>query len=133
MALLLQIPFKEKSKLKTSKFALTAIMLILVTMSGWASDKMKANIRIFETVKVGSAQLNAGEYTLSWTGSGSNAQVTFSQGKKVIATVPAQVAQARSGYTSPTLETDSRENTLTKIALPKQSFSFTGSSDISGN
>ena len=119
--------------MKTSKFTLSVIMLILVSMSGWASDRMKANVRIFEAVKVGSAQLNAGEYTMSWTGSGSNTEVTFTQGRKVVATLAAQVTQVRSGYSEPVVETDTRDNTLTKVALPKQSFSFTSSSDVTGN
>ena len=67
------------------------------------------------------------------SGTGSNAEVTFAQGRKVIATVPALVDQVRSGYSNTVVETDRRTNTLTKIALPKQSFSFGSNPDISGN
>jgi hypothetical protein len=62
---------------------------------------------------------------MTWTESGSNAEVTFSQGKKVIATVPAQVTQERSGYRGPALRIDGVSNTLVGVDLPEVSLSFT--------
>lgn len=117
--------------MKASKFTLSAVALVLLSASGWASDKMKANIQIYEPVHVGSTQLAAGEYKMSWTETGTSAEVTFSQGKKVIATVPAQVTQVSSGYSGPAIETDS--SSLTRIALPKTSFTFTTGNTITGN
>jgi hypothetical protein len=117
--------------MKASKFMLGTVALVLLSASGWASDKMKVNIQIYEPVHVGSTQLAAGEYKMSWTETGTSAEVTFSQGKKVIATLPAQIAQVRSGYSEPAIETDS--STLTGIALPKQSFTFTTGNTITGN
>jgi len=111
--------------MKVGKFTLTAVALTLLSVSGWASDKMRATVHIFDVV--------TGEYTIRWSGTGSNAEVTFAQGRKIIATVPAQVDQVRSGYSNTVVETDRRTNTLTKIALPKQSFSFGSNPDISGN
>jgi len=122
--------------MKASKFTLSTVALVLLSMSGWASDKMKANIQIYQTVYVGSTQLAPGEYKMTWTESGSNAEVTFSQGKKVIATVPARVTQVRSGYDGPALHTHGASNTLTAVELPKLSFSFTNDNAIpakSGN
>ena len=119
-----------------SKFTLGTVALVLLSISGWASDKMKANIQIFQTVQLGSTQLAPGEYKMTWTESGSNAEVTFSQRNKVIATVPAQVTQIRSGYDSPALHTDGTSNTLTGVELPKVSFSFTNDNAVpakSGN
>ena len=81
--------------MKASKLTLGTVALVLLSVSAWASDKMKANIQIFKTVSVGSTQLAPGEYELTWTGTGTNAEATFSQGKKVVATVPAQVTQTR--------------------------------------
>ena len=118
------------------KFTIGAVVLVLFSVSGWAGDKMKANIHIDQTVHVGSTQLAPGEYKMTWTESGTNAEVTFSQGKKVVATVPAQVTQERSGYESPALHTDNRSNTLTGVELPNESLSFTGDNAVpthSGN
>jgi hypothetical protein len=117
--------------MKANKFTLYTVALVLLSASAWASDKMKANIQIYEAVHVGSTQLAVGEYKMTWTENGTSAEVTFSQGKKLIATVPAQIAQARSGYSGPAIETDS--STLTGIALPKQSFTFTTGNTITGN
>lgn len=110
--------------MKTHKFMWSTTLLVLLSLSGWASDKMKANIQIYQAVHVGSTQLAPGEYKITWRESGSNAEVTFSQGKKVIATVPAQVTPQSSGYNSPALFTNSISNTLTGVALPNISLSF---------
>jgi len=74
------------------KFTLITIALVLLSVNAWAGDKMKANIHINHSLHVGSTQLAPGEYKMTWTENGSNAEVTFSQGGKVIATVPAQNA-----------------------------------------
>jgi hypothetical protein len=109
--------------MKASKFTLSTVALVVLSVSAWAGDKIKANIHIDHTIHVGSTQLDPGEYKMTWTESGSNAEVTFSQGKKVIATVPAQVTQERSGYRRPALRTVS--NTLVGVDLPEVSLSFT--------
>jgi hypothetical protein len=122
--------------MKASKLALGTAVLMLFSVIGWASDKTKANVQIYQTVHVGSTQLVPGEYKITWTESGSNAEVTFSQGKKVIATVPAQITQEHSGYNSPALHTDTVSNTLTGVALPKVSFYFVNGAAVpakSGN
>ena len=122
--------------MKASKLTLGTVALVLLSVSAWASDRMKANIQIYNTVNVGSTQLAPGEYQLTWTESGTSAEATFSQGKKVIATVPAQVTQERSGYSGPALHTDSVSNTLTGVELPKVSLSFTSENSVpasSGN
>lgn len=119
--------------MKADKVTLATIALICFSVSGWASDKMKANITIYEPVHVGSSQLAPGDYKMTWTESGSNAEVTFSQGKNVIATVPAQVTQARSGYDGPALHTDSVSGALTGVELPKLLFSFSSGNGVSAN
>src|SRR5258707_14725244 len=104
--------------MKASKFTLSTVVLVLLSVSAWAGDKMKANIQIEQTIHVGSTQLGPGAYKMTWTESGSNAQVTFSQGKNVIATLPAHVIQTRSGFRSPATHTDSSPSTLAEVELP---------------
>ena len=110
--------------MKPSKFTFATLALLLFSLSGWASDKMRANIQIDQTVHIGSTELAPGEYKMTWRQSGSNAEVTISQNKRVIATVPARVAEVRSGYRSPALHIDSVSHTLTEVDLPKVSISF---------
>jgi hypothetical protein len=111
--------------MKASKFTLSTVVLMLLSASAWAGDKMKANIHIDHSVHVGSTQLAPGAYRMIWTGSGSNAEVTFSQGENVIATVPAHVTQVRSGFNSPAIHIDSSTSTLVEVELPEVSLSFT--------
>jgi hypothetical protein len=113
--------------MKANKFTLSTVVLVLLSLSvsAWASDKMKANIHIEHTVHVGSTQLAPGAYKMTWTASGSNAEVTFSQGKNVIATVPAHVTQVRSRYDGPAIHTDSSTSMLIGVELPEVSLSFT--------
>ena len=113
--------------MKASKFTLSAAALVLLSVSAWAGGKMEANIQIYQTVHLGSTVLAPGEYKMTWTESGSSAEVTFSQGKKVISTVPAQATHERSGYRSPALRI-SASNTLAGVDLPDISFSFTSES-----
>ena len=87
--------------MKLSRFMFATFALLVFSLSGWAGDKMRATIHIDQTVRIGSTELAPGEYKLTWIQSGSNAEVTLSQGKKVIVTVPAQATQERSGYKSP--------------------------------
>jgi hypothetical protein len=94
---------------------------------------MKATIQIDQTLHVGSTQLAPGEYLMSWTESGSNAEVTFSQGKEVIATVPAQATHEASGYAGPAIHINTVSNTLTGVALPKVSLSFNGENPVPTN
>jgi hypothetical protein len=124
---------QEGYNMKPSTFASTIFALLLLSVSGWASDKMRANIQIYQTVLIGSAELAPGEYTMTWTESGANAEVTISRRNKVIATVPAQVTQVRSGYRSPVLHTDSVSNSLTEVELPKVSLSFTSENAVPTN
>jgi hypothetical protein len=119
--------------MKTSKFALSTVVLLLLSVSGWASDKMKAKIQIDQTVHVGSTQLAPGEYVMTWTESGSNAEVTFSQGKKVIAIAPAQATHKASGYDGPAIHINSGSKTLTEVELPKVSLSFNGENSVPTN
>ena len=119
--------------MKASKFTLSTVAVVLLSVSVWAGDKMRANIRIYETVHVGSTQLTPGAYKMTWTESGSDAEVTFSQGKNVIATVPAHVTQVRSGFHSPAVHTDSSTSTLIGVELPEVTLSFTGENAVSAN
>src|SRR5262245_2919394 len=120
--------------MKVRNFISGAVLMALLFVTGWAADSMKATIRLFQPVKLGSAQLAPGEYKMTWQGTGSQVEVTFSQGKKALVTVPAQVVQERSGYRNPAVQTNSKTNALTGVALPTMSFSFDNNSvATSGN
>jgi hypothetical protein len=74
-----------------SKIIFVALALALLASSFAANDSHKSNFEISAPTEVNGTQLPAGEYTAKWEGSGPTVQVSIMQGKKVLATVPAQV------------------------------------------
>jgi hypothetical protein len=74
-----------------SKIIFVALALALSASSFAANDSHKSNFEISAPTEVNGTQLPAGEYTAKWEGSGPTVQVSILQGKKVLATVPAQV------------------------------------------
>ena len=69
-----------------------ATMVLAVTTSAFAaSDSHKSSFQLSAATQVNGTTLPAGEYTAEWEGSGPTAQVNIMQGKKVLATAPAQV------------------------------------------
>jgi hypothetical protein len=95
---------KEESQMRNTKFTARFLTLsLLLAASAFAGNTNKGTLNIGQTVTVGGKQLAAGKYQLEWTGSGSDVEVTISDGKETIAKVPAQIiplqkAQASSGY-----------------------------------
>ena len=119
--------------MKISKLKLGFIVMAFLSLSSsvWASDKMKVTITIHDAVRVGSNELAPGDYQMKWTGTGANAEVTFSKDKKVIATVPAQVVDGPTGYQRPAVHFTS--DMLTGIELPNKSFTFATDTVTGGN
>lgn len=111
-----------------------AVLIVLLSLMGWAGESGKATIRLYQPATVGSTQLAAGEYKISWQGTGEQANVTFSQGKKELVTVPAKVVEERSGYSGPIIHSNSKTGALLGIGLPKVSLTFNGNgANASGN
>lgn len=102
----------------------SAVLIVLLSLSGWAGEGGKATIQLYQPTTVGSTELAPGEYKISWQGTGPQVDVTFSQGKKALVTAPAQVVKERSGYSGPVIHTNNKTKALVGIGLPKLSFTF---------
>ena len=74
-----------------SRIIFATLALALTTSAFAASDSHKSSFEIGAATQVNGTTLPAGEYTAQWEGSGPAVQVNIMQGKKVVATVPAQV------------------------------------------
>lgn len=74
-----------------SKIIIALLGLMLVGSAFAANGSHKDSFQISSLTQVNGTQLPAGDYEARWEGSGPSVQVTITQGKKVIATVPAQV------------------------------------------
>jgi hypothetical protein len=80
---------------------------LLLAASAIAGNTNKGTLNVGETVTVGGKQLPAGRYQVEWAGTGSNVELSISDGRDTVAKVPAQVlplkkAEAESGYSTNT-------------------------------
>jgi hypothetical protein len=64
-------------------------MSVLLAASAFAANK--ASVELAEPATVGGTHLKAGDYTVKWEGSGPGVELSIMQGKKVMATTPAEV------------------------------------------
>jgi uncharacterized protein YdeI (BOF family) len=108
------------------KFIGYAAMLALVSAPAFAA-KNSENIKINHPVTVGTTQLPAGEYRVTWTEIGSNAQVTLKHRESVV-TLPANVVEQK--HFDNAIQTDDKDGAsiLVGIDLSKVSVEFTPSS-----
>jgi hypothetical protein len=102
-----------------------AAMLALLTAPAFAA-KNSEKVTISQPVTVGSTKLPAAEYKVTWTGTGSDAQVTLANGKSVV-TLPAKVVDQKNNVTSVLTDTKDGVSTLETINLSKVSLVFTSS------
>jgi hypothetical protein len=74
-----------------SRIIFATLVLAFTTSAFAASDSHKSSFQLSAATQVNGTTLPAGEYTAQWEGAGPTAQVNIMQGKKVVATAPAQV------------------------------------------
>jgi hypothetical protein len=78
---------------QVSKLATLAVALMLAVSAFAATDTHKASLQFLDSVQVNGKQVPAGDYQLKWEGNGPNVELNITQGRKVIATVPARVVE----------------------------------------
>ncbi len=78
---------------KISSGLLLGLMLLLATSASAAtnSSKNKGSLNIEAPVTVNGTRLAAGNYQLTWQGTGTDVELTILQYHKVVATVPARL------------------------------------------
>jgi hypothetical protein len=74
--------------MKTSKSLFLGLALLLAT-SAFAANK--GSLTVQEPITVNGTQLKPGDYKVQWDGNGPSVELSITQGKKVIAKVPAHV------------------------------------------
>lgn len=70
------------------------LMLVLFAVPAFAGNRAPT-VDIPQNVQVGSTQLPAGQYQLTWTGSGSNVQASLLQNKKTVVTFSAKMVESK--------------------------------------
>jgi hypothetical protein len=74
--------------MKTSKSLFLGLALLLAT-SAFAANK--GSLSVQEPVTVNGTRLAKGEYKVQWDGNGPSVELSITQGKKVVAKVPARI------------------------------------------
>jgi plasmid replication initiation protein len=105
---------------------IAAVTLILASLSIPAfAAKNAQSITLMTTTKIASTQLSAGDYKVSWTGSGSAVQVTFTQKGKTVATISATAVPAKNPSMMLEFNTVNGVNVLNAIDMEKLKLVFT--------
>jgi hypothetical protein len=97
-----------------------ALLLVLFAVPAFAGNKTPT-VDIPQNVQVGSTQLPAGQYELTWTGSGSNVQATLIQNKKAVITFSAKMVE---GKNDPGVETDKQAGATILDVIRTSKFSL---------
>lgn len=111
------------------RFSYCALILALLSVPAFAAKNSKS-VNFPEAVTVGSTQLPAGDYTVTWNGSGSNVQVTIEQKGAMhpaTATVAAKVVEQKNDREGYTIDSKGSVNTLETLTFGKFSVVLSGS------
>lgn len=103
-----------------------ALILGMLSIPAFAA-KNSESLTVGTPVKVGSTQLAAGNYDLTWTGTGTAVQLSINQNGKTIVTVPAKAVQSKSGVVSISTDHQGGVDVLQSIQLHKVNLVLTGS------
>jgi len=112
------------------KFATVSKSLVLgfaLLLASSAFAGTKASLELGSRVTVNGTQLNPGEYSLQWEGSGPNVELSIKQGKKVLTKVQAHVVDLDkpAPYNAAvTLTNDKGPNSLTGVRFQGKKFSL---------
>jgi hypothetical protein len=105
------------------RFVGYAVVLALLSAPAFAA-KNSSTVIIPQAVTVGTTQLPAAQYKVTWTGTGSSAQVTLANGKSTV-TIPAKVVDQKNAVSSVLTETKGGSTVLEGINLDKVTLMFT--------
>jgi hypothetical protein len=82
--------------MKTVRFIpLIAAIALLLPSAMLARTKDEGKIQLSDPVQIGTTQLSPGNYTVAWTGTGPNVQVTFRQHKQIVATTKGTILERK--------------------------------------
>lgn len=106
------------------KHLVLALFLASLSIPAFAS-KNSQTVTFPEAVKVGSKQLPAGDYKVTWTGAGSAAQITIAQKRGPSVTAPGKVVEIKNGHTAVLTNHVGDANVLQSIELDNLSLVLT--------
>ena len=109
-----------------------AFLLVLFALPSFAANKPQV-VTFTGATQVGSTQLPAGEYKVTWTGTGKDVQVTIAAKGKPSVTAKAQLVNEKHDYTGVSVTKVNGTQVLDGILLPNVTLSLQSASSITGN
>lgn len=100
-----------------------ALIVALLTVPAFAAKNSK-KVTLTTDVKIGSTELKAGSYQVTWTGDGKEVQVTIAQKGGATVTVPATVVDAKNNHVGAVISTVNGSSTLKTIMLDDRNLVF---------
>ena len=104
-----------------------ASMLVVFAAPVFASNK-PVTVTIPDNVQVGSTPLAGGDYKLTYTGSGSDVQVTLTKNAKAVITFQARLTEKKNSPGGVTTQTQGSKDILESIQLDKVNLELEGAS-----
>ncbi|HKD80706.1 MAG TPA: hypothetical protein VKH81_13490 [Candidatus Angelobacter sp.] len=111
-----------------SRIMIASLALMLAGSAFAAGASHKDTFHILAPTQVNGTQLPAGDYEARWEGSGPTVQVSITQGKKVIVTVPAQLVDLNQASSDTAAEIKSGPNgdrQITSLRFSGKKYSLT--------
>ena len=105
-------------------FASLAILTLALSLGAFAKDNHSGNFTLFETVRVGSTDLEPGHYKAEWTGAANDVKVDILRDGKTVATVQGTIKNLEqpSPYDAVTTKTlENNTKALDEIDFNKRS------------
>lgn len=95
------------------------VLAMFISLGAFAKDKNEGKFSLSSPAQVGSTQLQPGNYTATWDGSGPEVQVKVLQGKNVVATTSAKLVQKDqpAPYSAVTLSSASGTQTVNELTF----------------
>ncbi|MBS1852149.1 MAG: hypothetical protein JST79_14665 [Acidobacteria bacterium] len=81
--------------MKTSRMWHGAVLAMALLLATSAFAINKGSLQVQDNLTVSGTSLAPGDYSVQWDGNGPSVQVSILKGKKVVATVPAQVVDLK--------------------------------------
>jgi hypothetical protein len=120
---MLRIEAFEETHMK--RFFGFALLVASLSVPAFAA-KNSQNVTFTDAIRVGSTQLPAGDYKVTWTANGSNAQVTIAEKGRASVTVPAKLIDAKKGHVAVLTNTVGGVEVLETIQLDNLSLVIAG-------
>ncbi len=110
------------------KFSLSTFLFALLVTPLFAKPNKTYSVTISQAVTVGSTQIAAGDYKLSWEGTGPAVKVTLARSGESSVVVNAKLVNEKNGLSDPSIMTNAKNGTiiLQEIELKSNTLIFEG-------